>query len=115
MSSDNSGMIVITGADGFVGTALVAHCVATGRSHVAVARESSSDGMKNPWRVHVGDLATTPDPVLDAIVSGAAAVVHLAGRAHVVVETAADPAASYHAANVTAMQRVAGAAVRGGV
>src|SRR5262249_21998603 len=51
----------------------------------------------------------------DAIVGGAAAVVHLAGRAHVMAETAKDPAALYRAANVTALERIAAAAVRGGV
>ena len=108
-------MIVVTGADGFVGSALVAHCVATGRSHVAVVRRSSAEFAKSPYRAQIGDLATASDVALDAIVGGAAAVVHLAGRAHVLAETAPDPAALYRAANVVALERLAAAAVRGGV
>ena len=109
-------MIVITGADGFIGTALVGHCIATGRSHLAVVRRPADrPGAIHPNRVQIDDVATAPDAVLDAIVGGAAAVVHLAGRAHVLAETAADPAAAYHAANVVALERIAAAAVRGGV
>jgi len=109
-------MIVITGADGFIGTALVGHCIATGRSHVAVVRRPTDrPGAIHPYRAQIDDLATAPDAVLDAIVGGAAAVVHLAGRAHVLAETAADPAAAYRAANVVALERIAAAAVRGGV
>jgi nucleoside-diphosphate-sugar epimerase len=109
-------MIVITGADGFVGSALVAHCMATGRSHVAVVRRPASPHKgDSPYRARVDDLATASDAALDAIVDGAAAVVHLAGRAHVVADAAADPAALYGAANVVALQRIAAAAVRGGV
>jgi len=109
-------MIVITGADGFIGTALVGHCIATGRSHVAVVRRPTDrPGAIHPYRAQIDDLATAPDAVLDAIVGGSAAVVHLAGRAHVLAETAADPAAAYRAANVVALERIAAAAVRGGV
>jgi nucleoside-diphosphate-sugar epimerase len=115
MNLDPSGMIVITGADGFVGSALVAHCIATGRSHVAVVRQSSGEPGKSPYRAQIDDLATASDATLDAIVSGASAVVHLAGRAHVLAETAADPEALYQAANVVALERMAAAAVRGGV
>ena len=109
-------MIVITGADGFVGHALVAHCIATGRSHVAVVRRPAAphEG-DSPYRARVDDLATASDAALDAIVGGTAVVVHLAGRAHVFAETAADPVASYRMANVVALQRIAAAAVRGGV
>ena len=116
MTSDLSGMIVITGADGFVGSALAAHCIATGRSHVAVVRRpSAAHESSSPYRAQVDDLATASDAALDAIVGGAAAVVHLAGRAHVLAETAPDPAAVYRAANVVALERIAQAAVRGGV
>ena len=116
VAPDASGMIVITGADGFVGSALVAHCIATGRSHVAVVRRPSGEHeSRSPYRAQVDDLATASDAALDAIVAGAAAVVHLAGRAHVLAETVPDPAALYRSANVVALERMAAAAARGGV
>ena len=68
-----------------------------------------------PHHRAVGDLATASDATLDALVAGAAAIVHLAARAHVLAETAPDPGALYHAANVVATERLAAAAVRAGV
>lgn len=65
--------------------------------------------------VAVGDLATVPDAKLDAALDGVSAVVHLAGRAHVLRDDALDPAALYNAANVDATRRLAAAAVRAGV
>ena len=115
MTSHSSGMIVITGAEGFVGSALVAHCVATRRSHVAVVRRFPETDAQSPYVAQVSDLATASDATLDAIVARAHAVVHLAGRAHVLAETTPDPGALYHASNVTALERMAVAAVRGGM
>jgi len=63
----------------------------------------------------VGDLATASEATLDELVAGAAAIVHLAGRAHVLADTAPDPVALYQAANVVATERLAAAAVRAGV
>jgi len=106
------GPVVVTGADGFVGTALVAHFVATGRPFVAAVRRQSMDAAAKPHHRAVGDLATASEVVLDRLVAGAAAVVHLAGRAHVLADTASDPGAAYHAANVVATERLAAAAAR---
>ncbi len=80
----------------------------------AVGRRPPADATKFR-HAEVEDLATASDAALDAIVAGATAIVHLAGRAHVLNDTASDPAALYHAANVVATERVAAAAVRAGV
>jgi len=111
----DAGPVVVTGADGFVGSALVAHFVATGRPFVAVVRQHPAGGAAKPYHRAVGDLATASAATLDALVAGAAAIVHLAGRAHVLADTAPDPGALYHAANVVATERIAAAAVRAGV
>jgi len=110
-----SGPVVVTGADGFVGSALVAHFVATGRPFVAVVRRHPASGAAKPNHRAVGDLATASEATLDALVAGAAAIAHLAGRAHVLADAAPDPAALFHAANVVATERLAAAAVRAGV
>ncbi len=107
--------VVVTGADGFVGSAVVAQFVATERPFVAAVRRVPADSTARPHHRAVGDLATASQAALDALVAGAAAVVHLAGRAHVLADTAPDPAALYHAANVVATERLATAAVRAGV
>jgi nucleoside-diphosphate-sugar epimerase len=113
MSADSGGPVVVTGAGGFIGGMLVEAFAAAGRRHVALARQAPPAGAK-AHPVTVLDLAAAPDAALDAIFAGAAAVVHLAGRAHVIDDRAPDAAALYHAANVVATQRIAAAAVRAG-
>jgi nucleoside-diphosphate-sugar epimerase len=115
MKDRTAGPVVITGAGGLVGSTLAAHFVATGRPFVAVARRTPAEGSTQPGVATVEDLATASDATLDSIVAGASAVVHLAGRAHILADAAPDPAALYHAANVVATERIAAAAVRSGV
>ena len=112
------GPVVVTGADGFVGRALCARWAARGRSFRAIVRTgdaSGTSGDKPGCALALGDLATVPDADLDAVLAGASAVVHLAGRAHVLRDEAPNPAALYNAANVEATRRLAVAAVRAGV
>ena len=107
--------VVVTGADGFVGHALCVHLAAVGRPFRAIVR---APGHERPWRVPpvaLGDLATVGDGELENALAGAAAVVHLAGRAHVMRERASDPRMLYRAANVHATERVVRAAQRVGV
>jgi nucleoside-diphosphate-sugar epimerase len=114
-ASSEAGLVVVTGADGFVGRALVAHFREAGRAFRALVRQHEGAPVPGPEYRAVGDLAAMPDAELDALLAGASAIVHLAGRAHVVDETADDPAAAYSSANVHATARLARAAVRMGV
>jgi len=107
--------VVVTGAGGFVGSALVAHFTSRGRAFRAIVRRQEQALAPMAHVCRVCDLVTAPADELDALTAGAAAVVHLAGRAHVLRETNADPAAAYASANVTATERIASAAVRAGV
>lgn len=109
------GLVVVTGATGFVGRALCSHLARSGRPHRAAARDAAAQGANRPDWVTVGDLATTPEERLLAIVDGATAVVHLAGRAHVMHERAPEAAALYNAANAIATERLAAAAAHAGV
>lgn len=61
----------------------------------------------------VGDLADRPD--LGPALSGVEVVIHLAGRAHVMRETAADAEAAFHRANVDATRHLAEQAAGAGV
>ena len=110
-----AGIVVVTGAGGFVGRALVAHFADRGRPFRAIVRGHGQRFAQEPNVYAVADLATATDEALDAIVSGAAAVVHLAGRAHVLRETTDDPASAYRSANAATTERLARAAVRAGV
>lgn len=114
-ASSESRVIVVTGATGFIGRALVTHLRGLGRSVRAVARAGGEVATPLGDSVALADLAYASDEALDAIVRDAAAVVHLAGRAHVMSETADDPAALYAKANAIATSRLAGATLRAGV
>ena len=106
------GLVVVTGAGGFIGRALCAHFAATDRPFRAIVRAQGPVATLRPGHHAVADLTVTPEDELDALLAGATAVVHLAGRAHVLRETAGDPDAAYRAANVAATIRLAQAAVR---
>ena len=107
------GLVVVTGASGFIGIALAARLRAVGCPLIGAVREVQA-GMPGDLQP-VGDLARAPDDLLDDLVSGAYAVVHLAGRAHVMRETVADPEAAYRLANAETTARLARASVRAGV
>jgi len=108
------GLVVVTGATGFVGQALCARLAADGRPHRGIVRTVAAHALHGTPQVALGDLATASDASLAAALDGARAVVHLAGRAHVQGSLAADVEA-YRSANVVATARLAAAAVRAGV
>lgn len=109
------GLVVVTGAGGFIGRALVAHFRERGRLFRALVRQHDAVAVLPAGHHAVADLATIADDELDALLGGATAVVHLAGRAHVLRETAGDPIGEYRAANVVVTKRLAQAAVRANV
>ena len=101
-------MVAVTGASGFIGRALVqrghAHGWSVRRFVHAPAERAIAMDLAN---ASVDDLARALD--------GVATVVHLAGRAHVMRDNAADPESAYRRANVAATERVARAALAAGV
>lgn len=108
------GTALVTGANGFVGRRLVATLAAAGWTVRAVVRHLPQPpppaGVS--W-LPLGDLAAVDDwaPAL----AGVDAVVHLAGRAHVMNDRSADPLAEYRRTNVTATLALARAAAGAGV
>ena len=107
--------VVVTGACGFVGRALCAHFAAAGRAHRGIVRALPHDAPHGTPLLALGDLETAPAERLAAALEGAAAVVHLAGRAHALGGATEQAASAYHAANVVATERLAAAAARAGV
>ena len=110
-----TGLIVVTGAGGFVGRAMCAHLDRIGRPYRAVVRQSGGTGLQRTGEIAIGDLSSASQESLAAVVEGAAAIVHLAGRAHVMHETSSNAFALYHAGNAISTERLATAAVRAGV
>lgn len=106
--------IVVTGATGFVGTALLECLVARGGARVrAVVRRSSSLLPPSVAQVVAGDIDDHTEWT-DAL-TGVDVVVHLAARAHVMRDLAADPLAEFRRTNVSGSMRLAERAARAGV
>jgi nucleoside-diphosphate-sugar epimerase len=103
--------IAVTGANGFIGRAFCARAFASGRAvrrFVHAPDAASGDAVAlDLTRATVDDLARH----LEAV----STVIHLAGRAHVMHDTAADAETAYHQANADATERLARAAVAAGV
>lgn len=110
-AGSRAGPVVVTGARGFLGRAVLSAFVAEGRACEGWVRDGPV-GPGAPLRA-VGDLADARDDALSAALAGASAVVHLAGRAHVRTSAGAD--ALFERDNVVATVRVARAARAAGV
>ena len=100
---------LVTGATGFVGTALCDRLAASGYRVVPAVRSRS--GL--PHEVVVGNLDSSTDwrPAL----TGCDAVIHLAARVHVMDDTAQNPLALYRATNTEATLNLARHAAQAGV
>jgi len=118
-------LVAVTGAHGFIGAAYCRHALARGQPLRRLVRTlpaaGATDGSNGPAR-HGGDtdvvaidLARAHVDQLARAFDGAFAVLHFAGRAHVMQETAPDADAAYSSANVDVTERVALAAVAAGV
>lgn len=106
--------VLLTGATGFVGGALVPALLARGGEVVAVARGVTGSFDRRSLEWVSGDICSS-DLDWVKVLSGVDVVVHLAGRVHVMDDGASNPLAAYRAMNVEATRRLAEAAVAAGV
>jgi UDP-glucose 4-epimerase len=105
--------VAITGATGFVGRHLLTWLGAKGFHCRAILRHEAGAGRAaGDETAVVGEGAD--DQAWRLALTGTHAVVHLAGRAHVMREVDADPATAYHAANVALTRQVLTAAADSG-
>jgi nucleoside-diphosphate-sugar epimerase len=110
--------VLVTGANGFVGTAVCRALLEKGRKvRAAVRGDIARDAVLTAFPglpcVTVGDLA--PDTDWTDAVRGCAGVVHLAARVHRLSDTAADPLAEFRRVNRDGTRRLAESAARAGV
>lgn len=100
-------MILVTGAGGLVGTAVVTELAKRGISYRAVTR-APREGYFS-----IGNI----DPRTDwtAALEGVTAIIHLASRAHVMNEKGTDPTAQFQIANVKSTLNLARQAIKAGV
>ncbi len=105
--------VLVTGATGFVGRALVARLSDAGFGVTATARHAPQTLPNRVRFTATPGAGTAAD--LTELVRGTAVVVHCAGRAHVLNETEADPLAAFRAVNVGFTLNLARQAAAAGV
>ncbi len=103
--------VLVTGADGFVGRHLQRALAAQGIEHRTAVRVAADSSDHRCFAV--GDIGPLTD--WSAAVDGIDVIVHLAGRAHVLRETASDPQAEFMRVNAKGTAGLVVAAVRAGV
>ena len=104
--------ILVTGATGFIGKQLSEFLTNTGHEVRCTARKHTS-GVSALRELITCDLETADS--LDHLTSGCDAIVHLAGRAHVMSDNPATSESLYISANVDVTRRLAQSASRTGV
>ena len=104
--------VLITGAGGFVGRALCAETVLRGVAVRGIVR-TRGELPKGVEQIVMGDIGG--DVNWAAAANGCDAVVHLAGRAHVMQELETDPLTEYRRVNVLGTLNLARQAAQNGV
>lgn len=105
--------VLVTGADGFVGRALVSFLESRGISLRAAVRRTRPNSFSCQETIEVGDLASRTDWV--AALEGVDVVTHLAARVHIMRERTANPLEEFRKINVRATCRLARSAAAAGV
>jgi len=109
----SAGRLLVTGATGFLGRAIVQALVGAGHDVLRGARVAPPTAGTNEAWVGYGEVG--PDTRWEEALAGVDVVVHLAGLAHLPDETAATAADTFQRVNVEGTARLAEAAARAGV
>lgn len=105
--------VLVTGASGFVGSALCRHLEGKGQSVVAAVRNRSAGFSPEVEQRIVSDLGA--DVKWGEVLVGINAVVHCSARVHVMNETSIDPLEAFREINLRGTTCLAEQAVKNGV
>ncbi len=105
--------VLVTGANGFLGRAVVDHLAAQGLAVRAAIRTTDGTAGGGVQQIGIGDLTAETD--WSTALEGVDLVVHCAARAHVLNERSADPLTLFRAVNCEATVALARAAAAAGV
>ena len=108
-----TGLTLITGATGFVGSGVVARLVADDIEAIACVRGDMVSMLEGVRVVPVAELTANTD--WRQVLVGGGSLVHLAARVHVMHDTAADPLTAFRAVNVQGTLNMARQAAAAGV
>ena len=112
LSGEGIMRILVTGANGLVGQALCPALIANGHDVVAAVRDTHSLDPTITIR-KIADIG--PETSWESALDGMDAVVHLAGRVHILRDEAVDPLATYRRVNVEGSRRLAEQAIKAGI
>ncbi len=104
--------VLITGATGFIGGHLIPRLQQSCRL-IAAVRKNSSQLPEDVKSIIIGEI--TPDTDWGEALVGVDIVIHLAARAHILQDTAADPASEFMRANAHNTENLAKQAIIAGV
>lgn len=105
--------VLVTGGRGFVGSALAVGALSNGLTMRVSSRQRLISSEASLEHSLVGDLGPATDWV--AALQDVDAVVHCAGRAHVMTDTAVDPLTAFRTVNTAGTLNLARQAVQAGV
>ncbi len=105
--------ILVTGATGFIGQAVVKKLLALAFSVSAAVRSVSPALPNSLTQIEIGDLASLPED--NSFLQGIDVVIHIAARAHIMNETESEPLAEFRKINTTATLNLAVQAAEAGV
>ena len=107
-------MVVVTGANGFIGRAVCAHLRGIGTSVLGLVRTLDGSTAARAEFMPVGDLTAIGERALRNALRGATAVVQLAAHVHQPASTKGDALAPMRRLNVEVTERIARAAAAAG-
>lgn len=107
-------MILLTGATGFVGGAILSSLKT--REHLRVAlRQSNFRNLDLPAAVQTTNASLVRDQDWSQALTGVSSIVHCAARVHVMREVSSDPLTEFRRVNVDGTLRLANQAAKAGV